>query len=223
MAPDLRALVSALGQLYEAKVTDEQGRIRVEDLLSAGAAVCGEACLAAAGEVDPTEHDLTPGSPVLSSKVNEILCSDVTDWDEVEESVFGVVRSGALAHGYLADDFPPIEDMMLGFVKGVAGGMPVEWGFVPLSVADGHRPFVQPLRQAFELREPVRRALIAESLSPGAWPAACALALVVELTRVREAIDRRVAITLVLETVTGMAKTAPMTDRHMRQAANRPN
>jgi hypothetical protein len=133
------------------------------------------------------------------------------------------VRSGALVQGYLADDFPPIEDVMLGFVKGVAGGPSVAWGFVPLSVAEDHRPFVQPLRQAYELRGPVRRALTGEGLSPAEWPAACALALVVELARVREAIDRRLAVTLVLETVTGMAKTAPMTERRMREAAYPPN
>jgi hypothetical protein len=46
---------------------------------------------------------------------------------------------------------------------------------------------------------------------------------VVELARVREAIDRRLAVTLVLETVTGMAKTAPMTERRMREAAYPPN
>ncbi len=51
------------------------------------------------------------------------------------------------------------------------------------------------------------------------WPPACAFALVIALARVRDAIDRGVATRLVLETVNGMAKTAPMTERHMREAA----
>jgi len=54
------------------------------------------------------------------------------------------------------------------------------------------------------------------------WPPTCAFALVVELARVRQAIDPGVAVRLVLETVNGMAKTAPMTDRHMREAGGAP-
>ena len=47
----------------------------------------------------------------------------------------------------------------------------------------------------------------------------CALAIVSELGRVRQAIDHRIAIALVLETVNGMAKTAPMTDEALRKAS----
>ena len=223
MPRDLRGLAAALGQLYEAKVSDEQGRIRVEDLLSAGAAVCGEACLAAAGEVNPEQHDMTPGSPVLSAAVNGVLCGDTTDWALAGESVFGIIRAGALAHGYVADDFPRVDDVMLAYVNGIAGGSDVGWGFVPLTVPDANRPFVQPLRQAYELRGPVRRALTTEGLTAKEWPAACALAIVVELARVRDAIERSVAIRLTLETINGMAKTAPMTERHMQAALGSPS
>ena len=84
---------------------------------------------------------------------------------------------------------------------------------------EAHRPIIQPLRQAYELRSGVR-AIFAEHQMPAAeWPHTCAFALVVELARVREAIDPGVAVRLVLETVNGMAKTAPMTDRHMRESA----
>ena len=61
--PDgMRDASSALAALFEAKATDADGRIRVEDLLSASAAVCGEACIAAAGEIDVEHHGLVPGS-----------------------------------------------------------------------------------------------------------------------------------------------------------------
>jgi hypothetical protein len=79
---------------------------------------------------------------------------------------------------------------------------------------------VPPLRQAYELRGPVRAVFAEHQMPPGEWPPTCAFALVVELARVRDAIDHRVAVRIVLETVNGMAKTAPMTDRHLRDAAN---
>lgn len=216
--PDgLRDAASALSELFEAKVIDVEGRIRVEDLLSAAAAVCGEACIAAAGEIDPEHHALVPGSAVLSDRVNTILVADAPDWGGAATSVFGIIRGGALAQGYAEADFPPIDEPIRFFVTALgAGGVP--WGFVPLSVPEDDRPFVQPLRQAFELRE-AAQAVFSEQRMPAAeWPAASAFALVIELARVRDAIDHGVATRLVLETVNGMAKTAPMTAERMREA-----
>ena len=76
---------------------------------------------------------------------------------------------------------------------------------------------MQPLRDAYELRAPVRALFATNGVETSDWPAACALALVAELARVRDAIDHRTALRLVLETVNGMAKTAPMTDAALRQ------
>jgi hypothetical protein len=216
----MREATNALSALFEAKVHDAGGRIRVEDLLSAAAAACGEACIAAAGDFDLEHHAFTPGAPVLSDRVNAILCGDARDWVAAATSVFGIIRGGALAQGYVEDDFPPIDEPIRTFVDGIGGdAVPTAWGFVPLTVPEDHRPFVQPLRQAFELRAPVRAIFAAHQILSGEWPPTCAFALVVELARVREAIDHRVAVRIVLETVNGMAKTAPMTDRHMREAA----
>lgn len=88
---------------------------------------------------------------------------------------------------------------------------------MPLSVADDHRPRLQPLRQAYELRGPVRALFADHGLEPPTWPAACAAALVIELARVRAAIDPAIAIRIVLETVNGMAKTVPMTARRLAE------
>jgi len=225
---DLRDAADALSVLFEAKVQDAGGGIRVGDLLSAAAAVCGEACIAAVGEYDPEHHDFTPGAPILSISINEILCDDAPDWSAAGTSVFGLVRSGALAQGYVADDFPPIDEPIRVFVTGIGGrgggaggngaAAQTGWGFVPLSIPVEHRPFIQPIRQAYELRGPVR-AIFAKHRMPAAqWPVACAYALVIELARVRQAIDHGVAVRIVLETVNGMAKTAPMTERHFREA-----
>ena len=98
--PDgMREATNALSALFEAQVQGEDGRIRVEDLLSAAAAVCGEACMAAAGDFDLEHHPFAPGSPVLSDRVNGILCADAPDWASATLSVFGIIRGGALAQG----------------------------------------------------------------------------------------------------------------------------
>ena len=218
--PDgMRDATNALSALFEARLADADGRIRVEDLLSAAAAVCGEACIAAAGDFDLEHHTFTPGAPVFSDRVNGILCADASDWAAAATSVFGIVRGGALAQGYGEDDFPSIEEPIRLFVAAVGGGgSAAPWGFVPLSVPEDNRPFVQPLRQAYDLREPVRAIFAEHQVPVSEWPPTCAFALVVELARVSDAIDHRVAVRLVLETVNGMAKTAPMTDRYLREA-----
>jgi hypothetical protein len=216
--PDgLREAASALSELFEAAVIDGDGRIRVEDLLSAAAAACGEACIAAAGEIDPEHHGLAPGSAVLSDRVNRILVADAAGWSGAALSVFGIIRGGAIAQGYAETDFPPIDEPIRFYVSALGGGG-VPWGFVPLSVPAANRPFVQPLRRAYELRAPVRAVFEDQRLPAAEWPPACAFALVIELARVRDAIDHGVATRLVLETVNGMAKTAPMTADRMREA-----
>jgi len=219
--PDLKAVAEALAATFEAGAADQDGRIRVEDLLSAAAAVCGESCIVAAGEFDPATHSFVPGSPVLSDRVNGILVNDAQDWDGAGTSVFGIIRSAILSHGYASDDFPPIADPIRRFVEslGSAGEGPGSgWGFIALSVPEANRPRVQPLRAAFELRAPVRKVLQDHGVARADWPSTCAAALVIELTRVRQAIEPGVAVRIVLETVNGMAKTAPMTERHLSEA-----
>jgi hypothetical protein len=215
-APDPGTVARALIERFESAAT-VGGGIRVEDLLSAAAAVCGEACIAAAGEFDPENHDFTPGSVVMSDRINGILAGDSTDWEQAGESVFGVIRASALANGYAADEFPKLENVFRGFAAGVASGE-TEWGFVPLTVPADNLPRIQPVRSAYELRGPVHRILADNHVARSDAPALIALAIGGELARVREAIDHRIATTLVLETINGMAKTAPMTDTAFREA-----
>ena len=216
---DRATVADALVALFEARAAAGDGRIRVEDLLSAASAACGEACIAAAGELDVEGHVFTPGAVVMSDRINGILAADAVDWAGGGESVFGIIRAGALAHGYAADELPPLEDVFRGFAAGVAAaeGGPA-WGFVPLSVPLENQPRIQPLRDAYELRPSVRALLAGNNVPIAEWPGVCALALVSELARVAGAIDHRIALRLVLDTVNGMAKTAPMTNEAMRSA-----
>jgi hypothetical protein len=51
-----------------------EGRVGAEDLISASAALVGEAAIAKAGNLDPRHHDYPPGSMVFSKKINELIC-----------------------------------------------------------------------------------------------------------------------------------------------------
>jgi len=214
----VQAAAQALGTLFETRVIDADGRIRVEDLLTAGSAVCGEACIAAAGELDPESHQLVPGSAALSDRVNEVLCANAREWSKAGESVFGVIHAGALAGGYAPSDFPELADVFRVYVSLLGGAGTDRWGFVGLSVPRDNWPLVPPLRHAYDLRAPVREILARYGVPRSAWPAACAHALANELARVRTAIEPGIAIRIVLETTNGMAKMAPLTDRHVREA-----
>ena len=208
-----------LGRLVEGTVTDPDGRIRVEDLLSAAGAVCGEACIAAADTFDPENHDFAPGSAVLSDRVNEILSGNAMDWPKTGDTVFGLVFAGAIRGGYVIEDFPVLADVFRVYLAGLGGDDADRWGYVSLSVPADNWPRVPPLRAAFELRG-AARTILAEQAGPvSSWPSACGLMVARELARVRGAIDRGIAVRLAVETINGMAKMAPMTDRHFREAA----
>lgn len=214
----VQAAAQALATLLETRVVDADGRMRVEDLLTAGAAVCGESCIAAAGEFDPESHQFVPGSAVLSDRINEVLCANAGEWSKAGESVFGVIHTGALAGGYAAADFPDLADVFRVYVSLLGGAGTDRWGFVGLSVPEANWPLVPPLRYAYDQRAPVREILARYGVPRSAWPAACAHTLANELGRVRTAIDPGIAVRIVLETTNGMAKMAPMTDRHVREA-----
>ena len=221
-ARGLADTAAALGQLIETTVTDVEGRIRVEDLLSAAGAVCGEACIAAAGEFDPESHDFVPGSAVLSDRVNEILCGNATDWPTTGDSVFGLVFAGAIRAGYVIEDFPVLADVFRVYLAGLGGGNADRWGYVSLSVAVDHWPRTPPLRAAYELRGPAHAILEERGIPKPSWPTAGGLTVARELDRVQTAIERGVGVHIAIETINGMAKMAPMTERHFREAAGPP-
>ena len=97
-------------------------------------------------------------------------------------------------------------------------GNPSDWGKVPLTVGKDHLPFVPPLRVGYETRVRVDEILhpVREDKARCLRIAAESLAEI--LTMVASTIDHRLALTLAIETVNGMSKTAPMTARTMEKA-----
>jgi hypothetical protein len=204
-------------QLYEAlaKALTQNGRIRVEDLISASAAIVGEAIIGAAGEYNPRDHKYAPGSRVLSQKVNILFCGDA-DFDQAPaDSVVGILHTGLLGCGFVKTDFPDLKDVFTSFVANI--GKASDWGKVPLSIAKDHYPFIMPLRVTYETRAMVDNIFAPLDNNQAQRLQAATLALSEVLCKTRDALNRCVAITLALETVNGMAKTAPMTDAAMEK------
>jgi hypothetical protein len=185
------------------------GRIRVEELISAAAAIVGEAAIAKAGDFDARGHEYPPGARVFSTKINQLMCDDKGFQEAPVDSIVGDLRERLVACGFSQSDFPILEGVFEHFAANI--GKKEDWGKVPLSIPQQHHPFAQPLRIAYETRP-----IVDSSLSPlgddvGNRLRATTAVLAKALCETRDALTRIVATTLAIETVNGMAKTAPMT------------
>lgn len=181
--------------------------------MSAAAAIVGEAAIAEAGDFDPRNHDSPPGARVFSTAINRLLCDDKSLDESPPDSIVGDLRDRLLACGFGPSDLPDLESVFKYFAANI--GEKEDWGRVPLSIPPQHHPFVQPLRVAYETRAMVERSLAALGGDTAKRLKATTAALARSLCETRDVIPRIIATTLAIETVNGMAKTAPMTDASM--------
>jgi hypothetical protein len=195
---DVSAAEASLRSAAIALVRNDRG-VRVEDYLTALAAATGEAALAAAG-FDVAGHDLAPGSPLFYEPVNTVLSGDVLE-DVPAASVHGILASGA--------EGAPTPKELYELVAGSLGQ--AEWGRVTTTVDADHRPWVLPLRTAYELRPTVVEIATGHNLTVADRATLTATAARAAIEQVADAIERAVALRLVLEVTFGMAKMAPMT------------
>jgi|GEM_PF-1233389 len=197
---------------------DENGRIRVEDTISAAATIVGERCIDAAGDFPLREHELAPGSRAFSTRANELICGDVSEGDVRQiptDSIVGVLRARLDSRLYSDAEFPAMAEVFRQYAARF--GDAADWGKVPLSVPEDHLPFIPPLRIGYETR-----ARVDDILAPARDDKARCLKIAIEalaeiLAMVASAIDHKLALTIAIETINGMAKTAPMTERAMQQ------
>jgi hypothetical protein len=172
-------------------------------------AIVGEAAIAKAGDIDPRRHDHPPGTRVFSTQINQLICND-TSFDEAPtDSIVGDLRERLIACEFSQSDFPKLEDVFKHFAANI--GKKEDWGKVPLSIAQQHHPFAQPLRVAYETRPMVDSSLSPLGDNAGTRLRATTAVLARALCETRDALTRIVATTLAIETVNGMSKTAPMT------------
>ncbi len=213
-----KPLRKSLVELVFSAVRDPDGRIHVEDAISAAATIVAERCIDAAGDFPLRDHELTPGSRVFSTRANELISGDVSEGGVSHipaDSIVGVLRLRLDRCVYSDAEFPHLTEVFSQFSARV--GDPADWGRVPLSVHQDHFPIIFPLQIAYDTR-----AGVDDILSPVRDDKARCLRIAIEslaeiLTEVASVIDHKLALTLAVETINGMAKTAPMTERAMRQ------
>ncbi|HJT30288.1 MAG TPA: hypothetical protein VJ784_22930 [Pyrinomonadaceae bacterium] len=192
---------------------DKLGHVDSKEAIAAMAAVVGERCLDAAGEIPVRTHDFEPGQRAFSDKINELLTGDqATDLVAIKsDSVFGTIRD-QLSGTKFQNHFPSLHEVFTGFAGGISKH---EWGKVPLSVPAKYYPEKLPLRVAFDTRQSVDDALRPISLDKLRSLHVCTLAMIMMLqdeTLVNQ-LNPAVALALTFETINGMAKTVPMKDK----------
>ncbi len=208
----------AIVELVLGMLRDKNGRIHVEDAVSAAATIVAERCIDATGDYPLRSHDFAPGSSVFSTKANELICGDVCEGGISHvspNSIIGVLRSRLNRGTYPDVEFPDLVQIFRQFAQRI--GNPAEWGKVPLSVPAAHYPFIPPLKIGYESRPKVDGIFsdIRDDKARCLRIAAEALADI--LAMVASAIDHKLVLTLAIETINGMAKTAPMTDQAMQK------
>ncbi len=214
---ELEQAAVAIDAAAIAMLQDEHG-VRVEDYLTALAAATGEAALVDTRLFDIETTDLTPGAAVFGDEINRMLTGDATDLADVPAtSVVGVLRDGLTPATIAADAFEPLERWYRLVASNVGS---TAWGEVGLTVPVEHRPSVQPLRLAFEMRPAVEAATA--GLHDAGRRVPCSLALAGGIEGTGQALDIRIALTLALEVVFGMAKMVPMSRRAFEEASAEP-
>jgi hypothetical protein len=198
---------------YSMKVVrDKDNRIRVEDMLCLSATIVGERCIDATGVFNLRNHDFPPGQRIFSDRANELICGDTgsENLDDVpQHSIVGILRMRLDSKGYTKEDFPNLKNVFQGFAAG-AGNKSL-WGKVPLSVPTENLPRLLPLRAGFETRDQVDNIFIPIKEDKQRCLRIATESLAELLNMVSKAINPRIALTLTIETINGMAKTASMT------------
>jgi hypothetical protein len=217
---DVAKLVGEAKQL----VRRQDGRIRVEDLLSSLAAVAGEMVLRRTQIIDLSDETLNPGSPVFSPDINKLLSGDRSLWPEVPiTSTFGGlynVLTRANEIRWPPETFPDIAQVYQLFARERAKGVPRDrWGWAPLSVPPDNRPTILPLRAAYNLRQSLLAMTMSKSNHLQISAELSFASVLMALLEVRKFIDQALALRLVFETLNAMAKTIPILPRHMAEVA----
>jgi hypothetical protein len=198
-------------------VQDESGRVRAEDYVAVLAALTGEAALVAALGLDIETSSFAPGAALFGDQINAILTGDATDYSSLPpDTVVGIVVGQLVPGTVPVAVFPPLDELYRHVAATVGKS---SWGNVTTSVRDENKPSELPLRAAFELRGSVIAAQSSAGLPRGQRHIVCALALAIGLQRVKSACDMKMAVTLAMEIVFGMAKMAPLSQAIFTKAA----
>lgn len=211
--PTDEELTSKLVNFVYNSIETKKG-VRVEDAICLSATIVAERCIVLANDYSIHEHGFEHGSAVFSERVNEILVGPVAveNWSELpKDCVFGMIKS-KIESNFAINTFPELKSIFENYANSVGQ---CEWGKVALSVPDGNKPFLMPLRVGYE-----SRAYIDKNFKSGS-DLKCLQITIAALTHIlietKNALDPSVALALTFELINGMSKTATMTDKKMEQ------
>jgi hypothetical protein len=213
---DTAALRSSLVEYLLKVLTDKDGRIRAEDAISGAATIVAERCIDAAGNFDLRNHNYHPGSRVFSETANTLFSGDTDNLDDApSNSIVGMLRSKLDPQAYTKESFPALSSVFKGFAS--RAGDPKDWGKVPLSVPEENQPFMLPLKVGYETRARVDEILKPIRSNKPLCLQVATEALAAILNMVSNVMNPGIALTLAIETVNGMIKTAPMTAKALAE------
>lgn len=212
----MQSAAATIAEAALARVQDPATRgVRVEDYLTALAAVSGEAVLISAGLFDIETSDIAPGAPVFGDRINELLTGDTTELNALPpSSAAGILVAELVPDVVPAQAFGSLEALYKGVAERVGSG---GWGRIATTVPEANQPTIVPIQVAFELRPAVEAAIADSGLEPAHRYVPCAIALSLAVKQVREAIDLAIAMRLALEVLFGAAKMMPMSQRRFEQ------
>jgi hypothetical protein len=204
-------LANGVKNVVLAYVRKAGGESRDGEAIAAMAAVVGERCQEVAAEFPVRKHTFVPGQRVFSDGVNVLLAGDgrTLDLQAIPpDTVYGQIRDQVNGSRFSQERFPSLLDVFRGFAGRV--GKPEDWGKVPLSVPPEEWPRLLPLRVTFDTRSGIDAALKPVKEDRARALRVCTLALTMLLNETGNDLDPSTELTLVFETINGIAKTAPM-------------
>lgn len=206
----------ALFTLAKSYCAEADGKIRAEHAIATLGAVLGDMILRQMHPEVLGESYLASGQIFISDPVNNILSDDTVEPDyTTPASIWGLTRA-VMEKLEVPAPMPEIASLYQVF----ADGQPQQFGFVPVSVDEDSRPWMMPLRSAYELREEVETVMSERGLNHGEQRAACVLAGARMIVAVMKVLEPAVALRIFLETAWGMAKTVPMTPEALAELEN---
>ena len=184
---------------------------REAETIAVMAAIVGERSQEVAAEFPVRKHAFVPGQRVFSDRINVLLAGDGRTLDLKAipaDTVYGQIRDQVDGARFSEERFPQLVDVFKGFAGRV--GKPEDWGKVPLSLPPDEWPRLLPLRASFDTRNGIDAVLKSGGNDKKRALRVCTLALTMLLNESGDKVEPRGELALVLETINGMAKTAPM-------------
>lgn len=192
------------------------GKYRIEDAVVLFSTIVAERCIEAAGDYSINDDHYSMGKILFSQNINKLLYGNSITEKIIElplESVFGQIWGLLKNSTYQIDDFPSIKQFVENFNQRMRKGENL--GKFPWSVPTENIPSVSPLKVGYESREMVDE-ILKQVDNKSDKLKIFIYALCDFLIMAKNIINHKIVLLLTLETMNGMSKTFPLTDKSLQ-------